>query len=81
VGNSVKSLTKVLVDDIHSLSLVHWVGHLVIEGDQIGQAGRAFLETMLAGTDPMVVLHTPGERTQDELLHNLAGAEVRLTGL
>jgi len=26
---------------------------------------------MLAGLDPPVVLHTPGECTQDELLHNL----------
>jgi len=26
---------------------------------------------MLAGSDPLVVLHIPGERTQDELLHNL----------
>jgi len=28
VGNSVKGLTKVQVDNTHSLSLIHWVGHL-----------------------------------------------------
>ena len=27
---------------------------------------------MLAGPDPLVVLHMPSEHTQDELLHNLA---------
>ena len=27
---------------------------------------------MLAGPDPLVVLHMPIERTQDELLHNVA---------
>jgi len=27
---------------------------------------------MLAGPDPLVVLHMPGECTQDESLHNLA---------
>jgi len=43
VGNSVKGLTKVQVDDIHSLSLIHYTGHLVIEGDQVGQAGIKLL--------------------------------------
>jgi len=27
---------------------------------------------MLAGPDPLVVLHMPGERTQDDLLHNIS---------
>jgi len=38
---------------------------LVIEGDEVDQAGPAFHETMLAGPDPLVVLHMPGERTQE----------------
>ena len=66
-----KVLTKVQVDNIHSLSFILWVGHLVIERDQVGQAGPAFCEPMLAGPDPLVVLHMPGERTQGETLHNL----------
>ncbi|KAK4817206.1 hypothetical protein QYF61_003599 [Mycteria americana] len=45
------------------------VGHLVI-GDQVGQAGPAFHEPMLAGPDPLVGLHMPVECTQDDLLHN-----------
>ncbi|KAK4828210.1 hypothetical protein QYF61_024644, partial [Mycteria americana] len=34
VGNHVKGFTEVQVDNIHSLSLIHWAGHLIIEGDQ-----------------------------------------------
>jgi len=48
------------------------VRHLVIEGDQVGQAGPAFHEPMLAGPAPLVLLHMPSECTQDELLYNLA---------
>ena len=45
---------------------------MVIEGDQVGQAGPLFHESMLAGPDPLIVLHMPRERTQDESLYNLA---------
>jgi len=71
VGNSVKGLSKVQVDNILSLSLIHQVGHLVIGGDWVGQAGPAFHESMLAGPESLVVLHVPGEHTQDESLHNV----------
>ena len=47
------------------------MGHLFIEGDQDGQAGPAFHEPMLAGPELLVVLHMPGECTQDEPLPNL----------
>ena len=53
MGNSL----KVQVDDVHSLTFIHQTGHLVIEVDQVGQAGPAFHEPMLAGPDPLVVLH------------------------
>ncbi|KAK4824309.1 hypothetical protein QYF61_013054 [Mycteria americana] len=45
--------------------------HLVVEGDEVGQAGPAFHEPMLTGPDPLVGLHMAVERTQDEPLHNL----------
>ena len=48
------------------------MGHLVIEGDQVGQAGPAFHEPMMAGPDHLVVLHLNSERTQDEPLHNIS---------
>ena len=63
MGNSVKGLTKVQIDNFHSLSLIHWVGHLVIEGDRVGQAGPAFQERIQAGPDPLVVLHMPSEHS------------------
>ena len=47
------------------------MGHLVIGGDQDGQAGPAFDEPMLAGPDPLIALHMPGDGTQNEWLHNL----------
>ncbi|RMC19037.1 hypothetical protein DUI87_03641 [Hirundo rustica rustica] len=37
VGDSVKSLAEVQIDNIHSPSCIHQAGHLVIKGDQIGQ--------------------------------------------
>ncbi|RMC10174.1 hypothetical protein DUI87_12973 [Hirundo rustica rustica] len=57
VGISVKGFSKVQVDNIHSLSLTHCSGHLVIEGDQFIKAGFAFPKIMLPGPDPLVVLH------------------------
>jgi len=47
------------------------VGRLAIEADQVGPSGPAFHQPMLARPDPLVVLHMPIERTQDESLHNL----------
>ncbi|TRZ25363.1 hypothetical protein HGM15179_001681 [Zosterops borbonicus] len=37
VGDSVKSFAKVQIDNIHSPSCIHQVGHLIIKGDQVGQ--------------------------------------------
>ncbi|RMC15394.1 hypothetical protein DUI87_07585 [Hirundo rustica rustica] len=39
VGNSVKSLAEVQVHNIHSLSCIRQVGHLVIKGDQVPGKG------------------------------------------
>ncbi|KAK4807797.1 hypothetical protein QYF61_023630 [Mycteria americana] len=72
VGNRVKGFTEVQIDNIHSLSLIHQAGHLVVEGDQVGQAGPAFPEPMLAGLDPLVIFYMPCDGTQDDLLHQLS---------
>lgn len=47
------------------------MGHPAIDGDQVGQAGPVFHKLVLAGPDPLVVLHMPHDGTQDDLLHNL----------
>jgi len=57
VGNGVKGFTKVQVDIIHSLSLIHQVDHLVVDGDQVGQARPVFRKPMLTGPDFLVVLY------------------------
>ena len=43
----------------------------MIEGDQVGQAGPALREPMLARPDPPVDPHVPRDLPQDNLLHNL----------
>ncbi|PKU36237.1 rna-directed dna polymerase from mobile element jockey-like [Limosa lapponica baueri] len=35
VGDCIKGFTKVQVNNIHSLSLIHQAGHFIIEGDQV----------------------------------------------
>jgi len=78
VGNSVTGITKVQVDDVHSLSLIHWVGHLVVEGDQVSQAGPAFHEPMLV---PWLSFTCPGSALAMNHCIILPGTKVRLTGL
>jgi len=45
---------------------------LFTEGDQVGQAGAAFYEPMLARPDPLVVSHMPCDLPLDDLLNNLS---------
>lgn len=52
---------------VTSINLVH----LVIEGYQVCQAGPAFHTLMLAGPDPLVILHMLYDSTQEDLLHEL----------
>jgi len=59
---------------MHNLSLIHQAGHLVTEGDQVGQTGPAFCELPggLPGADPPVVLHMLCDLIPDDLFYNLA---------
>jgi len=57
VGDGIKGFTQVQVDYIHSLSLIHQVGHLGIEGDEVAQAaGPAFCEPMLSHMSYVIAL-------------------------
>lgn len=56
---SVKHLTKIQVNSIHSLYLMYLVGHLVIEGDQASQAEPAPHKHRLAASDHLTVLYVP----------------------
>ena len=81
LGDSVKGFTEVLAGYVHSLSLIHQTGHLIMEEDQVGQAGPAFHEPMLAGPDHPVVPHMLCDHTQDDLFRNLPSTEIGLKGL
>ena len=48
------------------------MGHLVIEGDQVSQAGPAFHKPMLTGPDHLLVLYVPHDGTQDDLHPSLS---------
>ncbi|TRZ24888.1 hypothetical protein HGM15179_002237 [Zosterops borbonicus] len=56
VGDSAKGLAEVQIDNIHSPSCIHQVGHLVIKGDQVGQTPPTPPKAMLAGSDPLAIL-------------------------
>ena len=47
------------------------MGHLVVQEDQISQAGPAFHEPMQTGPDHLVVLYVSQDGLQNDLLHNL----------
>ncbi|PKU41861.1 hypothetical protein llap_7836 [Limosa lapponica baueri] len=71
VGNCVKGFTKVQVNNIHSLSLINNKGHLVIEGDEVSQAGPAFHKPVLTGPDRLVVLHGGTQGFSPRLTSNI----------
>lgn len=72
------------VDYIQSLSLIHWVGHLLIKGDEVGQVGPVFPTPRLGGSDPLVVLYVLHDGTQLSKKFcaiTFSSTEIKLTGL
>lgn len=67
VGNGVKDFTKVQVNNVYRIFLIHLVGNLV-RGDQVSQVGCVFHKDVLTGPDHPAV---PCDCAQDDLLHNL----------
>ncbi|KAF4794975.1 hypothetical protein TURU_097010 [Turdus rufiventris] len=57
------------------------VGHLVIEGDQVGQAETAFHKPMLSGSNPTVILHVFCHVTALRMTCSRTAPKVRLTAL
>lgn len=55
---------------IHSLPLIYWPSHMVIE-DKVGHAGPAFPKALLVGPDPPVVLCMMHDDTQDDILPHI----------
>jgi len=81
LGNSVKGLTKVQVDDIHSISLIQWAGHLIIEGDQVGQQDLPFMNPCWLGLIPSLYFTYPVSSLWMNRSIIFLGTKVRLTGL
>ena len=81
MGDHVKGLAEIWVDYMNSIYLIHHMGHLVVEGDEVGQAGLAFQEPILAVSDPPVVPHTVRDAFKMTCSVTFPGTKVRLTGL
>ena len=72
MGDSVKSLAEVEVDNIHCSPLIYSAGHPIIEGHQIGQAWFPLGESMLTTPDNLFFLHLFRDDIQNELFHHLS---------
>ncbi|RMC06522.1 hypothetical protein DUI87_15959 [Hirundo rustica rustica] len=60
VGDSVKGLAEIQIDNIHSPSCTHQMGHLVIKGDQVGQTPPTSPKPVLAGPENLAILGEHG---------------------
>jgi len=80
VGDCTKGFTTIQVDHIHSLSLIHQLHQLVIEGDRIGQAGIALYEPTLARSDLLEVPHMLCDRSHIFCSMNFLDSQIRLIG-
>ena len=73
MGDSVKSLAEVKVDNIHGSPFVYPASPLIVESYQIGQAWFPLGESMLTTPDNnLLFFHLLHDDLQDELLHHLS---------
>lgn len=66
MGDTVKSLAEIKIDNIHCYS----AGCDIFRGYQIGQACFPFCESMLTGTDYLLFLHLLESNIQNLLFHH-----------
>lgn len=55
-----ESLSKDKIKSIHCSPLVHGAGHLITEGNKVGQMSYAFDKAILALPNHCLVLYVPG---------------------
>jgi len=72
MGDSVKSLAEVKVDNIHCSPLIYPASHAIVESYQIGQASFPLGESMLTTPDNLLFLHLLNDDLQNELPHHLS---------
>ena len=70
VGDTVESLAKVKVNDIHCSPLVHKTSHLNTEASQVGQAWVFPGNSMLAVTNHFLLFYVSRNIFQEELLYD-----------
>lgn len=71
MGDGVKSLPEVQVDNVHCSPHICQASHFVTEGGQVGQAKLPLGEAVLSPPSDFLVVHMPGNGSQDQLLHHL----------
>jgi len=72
MGDSVKSLAEVEVDNIHGSPLIYPASRAIIESYQVGQAWFPLGKSMLSTPDNLLFLHLLRDDLQNELLHHLS---------
>jgi len=72
MGNCVKILAEVEVDNIHSSPLIYPASHAIVESYQIGQAWFPLGKFMLTTPDNLLFLHLLDDDLQDKLLHHFS---------
>ena len=70
VGDHVKGLAQVQVDDTSCLYFVHQCCHSITEGHQVGQTRPSLGEAVLAVSDHLLIPHVPRYVFQGVLFHD-----------
>lgn len=64
-GDSIKSLTKVKENNIHCSPFVHQTSHLLVEDNEVSQAGSTLCNSTVTTPYDFFVVHMPGNGFQD----------------
>lgn len=71
MGDSVKCLTEVKVENVYYSPFIYLTTHFITEVYQVFQAQFLLHKLMLMTLKHIFALHAPGNGFQDELLHHL----------
>jgi len=72
MGDCVKGLSEVQIDDVSGSSFVHCHSYTIIKSGKIGQAGPALGEAMLVLPYHLPLLHVPRHSFLEYLLQDLS---------
>lgn len=72
MGDSIESLAKVKVDDIHCSPLIYPAGDAIIEENEVGRARLPLGESMLTTPHNLLLFHLLGDGIQNKLFQHLS---------